>query len=166
VSQTFARINALEGELTVARQEAAAEQRNQLISQLTEARERLRTTREQYAIVRNRVKSERAARAKIQGEIDGVLFAISESWSARPPCADFLPNDAEVVEWRTHHDALEEERTRLIQQRDELPQTHRSQYDFYEGGTGLLAQLEYREKSLLAALNGIPASPVGGIYGV
>ncbi len=62
----------------------------------------------------------------------------------RPDCADILPHDAEVIEWRQAHAALVARREALVQRRASVTASMPPLLEAakYEGNNGIVARLE------------------------
>lgn len=165
-------IETLRAELERAEQEEAEELQRQRIAKLAEARAELRRARARYQELNVSIKADRAARAEVQGRTNHVAVRLNEHLRQRPAVADYLPEDPEVVAWRKERTELQQERERLIAERDALPDPEASEYFkeacSYEGPFGIIATLEFTVQNLLHQLEGRSGiiRIEGGISGV
>jgi hypothetical protein len=105
------------------RKKAADEQRQHDTDKLASVRAELRTKRAELHKVEGNHKRQNEQRARIQSKLNQVLLEIDESWRQRPVVADIpLLHDPEVIAWKRDHKRLEDERDKLIEQRNSVPQ--------------------------------------------
>jgi chromosome segregation ATPase len=145
------------------------EQRASWKKQLTDNRAQLRGARTEYQQLTQRIKSKREQVREIQVNINKTAAAISASFTARPEIFSYLPSDPECVAWQTRHTELEDLLASLISERDAATPDSQDilRAVSFEGGTGVLATLEYREQAILNALNGtLGTLPEGGVFSV
>lgn len=152
--------------LDAAKQRQQEEQRQHDTDKLANIRSDKREKRAELHKIEGSHKRNSERLAHVQNKLNQVLLKIDQSWRDRPAVADIpLLHDPEVIAWKRDHKRLEDERDKLIEQRNSVPQVD------------LLAavrlaeeirRLEYAEQNLLDKLNGslgkVPASSIGGVH--
>jgi len=140
--------------LDAAKAQAAAEQREQLVSQLRSTRTRIRTLTTELTKLRGFVKTHDGKTALLRTKVSELQRLVNISYNQKPSIADVLPDDDEAVEWgRNHrrltaqHDAavkelqrhgtVDPDRVRAVQMNHDLLQLRRSEEN-------LLAKLQGR----------------------
>lgn len=141
----------------------AKERRTALAADLAAVRSELRTARKTFDKLSKEVMEGQANLDNVRGNIIAVSDALSRLQTVKPACADLLPDDEEVVEWRTHCATLETRLEQLRAKRLALPNTEALRID----GVNLrqrIQQLEFAENNLLNELSGTLAqNRVGGV---
>jgi len=154
--------------------EAATNVQADLTDRLGKIREELRSTRAFYASASVTIKAQSEARDLVRAAIARANQVISDHLAEKPPVADYLINDPEVVAWQLELRRLGKERDDLVADFTRLPdpQLHP---DFdkavaCEGPDGLIATLELAERNVLRELDkgksGKNWAPNGGVSGV
>ena len=103
----------------------------------------------------------RGERTRLQNDVTVFVNTISEHMQLRPPCADALPQDSEVLRWKERYDELEQLR---VAARKRVNETKDSP-DLLEAVPldKVITQLKYAEANLLRKLNGEIAGWQGGL---
>lgn len=164
------RLELAKQDVAVLEKAAEEERRSGIITQLVELRSQRAQAIDTHAELQGSIQPQRDALWSAQRKVTAALEQIRESEKARPACADYLPDDPEVVRWRKAHTALQRKLDQLITARDALPDPDKTatEANQYRGPYGIIAQLEYAEQNLLHALEG--GAPrvrfVGSVTGV
>jgi hypothetical protein len=163
-------LNRAQEALAIAQAEADRARHVELVNELAKVRAELRQARSTHAGLVSRIHPARERWQNQQRRINSALEAIADSEHARPACADWLPDDPEVVAWKKNHAALKIKCDRLIQQRDKMEDANdiTSEANKYEGFTGIIAQLTFAEANIVRMLEGRPGMVrfEGGVSGV
>jgi DNA repair exonuclease SbcCD ATPase subunit len=166
---TPAVIEATEALARIQREEQQ-QRREDLIQQLTAVRAELRTAEDRYKQLHAQIHKEREDKANAQSHVEAAAEAVRDSWLGRPKIAEYLPDDPEVVAWRTQHQALERRHEERIAKRNALPDPQRDLGEAisYEGPMGRIATLRFSQQNLVNALEGRSGITriEGGVFGV
>jgi chromosome segregation ATPase len=172
-SATNAAIDAAKSNLASLEADAAAAERVRLVAQLKAIREDIRQSRARYGELKILITEQRQDLSNAQGDVERASAAVADSQRAKPAAAQYLSedDDEEVRSWHKAHAKVTAEHARLVAVRDALPdpQALLAEAINFEGPFGLVAQLEYSERNLLAALDGRSGKAFvseGGVSGV
>jgi septal ring factor EnvC (AmiA/AmiB activator) len=153
-------------QLAQAEADARKERRAALTKQLAEVRAELRTKRKTFNKLSKEVMEGQADLDNVRGSILAVSDALSRLQTAKPACADLLPDDPESKEWRENCAVLSARLDKLRAERQSLPNVEllRNQ------GVQLrerIQQLAYAESNIVNELEGTLAqNRVGGTFGL
>ncbi|MGP8270968.1 MAG: hypothetical protein ACLQLH_12925 [Terracidiphilus sp.] len=142
-------------------QEQADARRSKLLDQLRAVRAELRTARPAFAVIAAKVMGLRADGENLSRAISTRQERISELHASKPACADYLPSDPDVVEWRAALAATEVEIEHLRSVAESLPNLYQLQLQGVELQQRI-SSLEYGETNLLNALSGVSGKAWGG----
>jgi hypothetical protein len=156
VSEAQAELQRAQQELDRAQQQADRARRTQLVAELAEVRAKLRKARTEHDALVARIHPARERLNNQNGRIMTAMEQIADSEKERPACADYLPDDPEVVAWRKQHAALKVRADNLILERNRMPDPNdiTSEANRYEGPAGLIVVLMYTEQNLMRMLEG------------
>jgi DNA repair exonuclease SbcCD ATPase subunit len=170
VSDAQAELARAQQELDRAQQQADRARHIQLTAELARVRSELRQAREDHDALAARIHPARERLNNQNGRIHTAMEQIAGSEKARPACADWLPDDPEVVAWTKQHAALKVKADRLILERNKMPDPNdiTSEANRYEGPAGLIVVLMYTEQNLMRMLEGCSGIVrlEGGVFGV
>jgi uncharacterized protein YhaN len=161
-------VHEAETQLRQAKAEEAAKAQNALKKELAETRAALRTARSDYMSLAKRIRAGEASVARLQAMVDEITGELTLSMSERPEVADALPEDEDVVAWKSQHDRLLARRQELIDKRNRVTASMppRLEAAKYEGQFGKISALERSCTNLLRRINGEPigSSLQGGAF--
>lgn len=140
--------------LSNAEREILRKQREADRDKLAAIQTQLRSARVEYARLRKAIRAEDTHRARAQAEVSKISERIAEHLADCPEIAEFLPDDVEVVAWQKRQDELTAAYDAAVLRRNSLPRTDRAHAAGFEGDNGVIAQLQYRERNVLAKLRG------------
>ncbi len=152
----------------IAQAEAAhvKEERARLTAQLKQVRASLRVKRPALERLQRQVFSGQADLDNLRRAQNVTIEALARLEAARPECADYLPDNAEVTSWSTDVATLKARVERLKLERMALPNIELLRRQGVELAQEVQSLL-YAESSLLSVLGGYTArGRVGGSFGV
>jgi hypothetical protein len=147
-----------------------AEEQEKVKKQLARVRGEIRKAHSDYERLRREIKSGEIQVAVQQSHVEGLTNRISDHMQARPACAEFLPDDPEVVAWQIKYNDLIQRREQAIARRNvlqaEIP--NKLAAARYEGNFGVIAILQRTENNLVRRLRNEPIGQgwQGGVYRV
>lgn len=158
--------------LARAAQAEAEARKQQLTTKLAEIRAELRTARPTLGVLAAQIRGLRADEQNLARAIATRQERLTELHAAKPSCADFLPNDPDVLVWQARVNSCESEIAQFQSVSATLPSLYRLQLETVELQQRVTS-LEYAETNCVNALRGLPRSTtwggkeiVGGVSGV
>jgi hypothetical protein len=165
-----ARLNELDAERAELKAGVEATEREQFIRDLEATREEKRKANTRHAELMSLAKIQSDAFDLARQKIERAQAAVADSLQRRPDVADYLPNDPECIEWLIEHRRLEADLETQIAERKKLvdPNATIAEANRFEGPSGIVATLDFRERNLLIRLQGgmTKAWAKSGISGV
>ncbi|HEV2484117.1 MAG TPA: hypothetical protein VGT08_01180 [Terracidiphilus sp.] len=151
-------------QLTEAEAVAAKERRAQLVAQLRSTRSELRTETRKLEKLKQTIFTGQAALENVLREQQMYLNALGMNAQRKPSCAELIPADPEVVEWRMRETDLETNLARLRARRAQLPNLELLRVEGVQLAQHV-QQLMYAENNLINELDGgVGVVPVGGVF--
>lgn len=150
-----------------ARERQANEERRKTITRLRSVRAELKDMRKQFDELTAEIARADAELERWRRHNDVILTQLADCERRKPLVADFLPDDPEVIAWRSQYDALraahaEHLALRLQMLNPEVPR--QTAFDLREK----LIAAAFAEQNLVNALNGtlpsLASGPHGGVF--
>lgn len=145
-------VTILEQQLAEAKRAEAQKHKADLRTKLREVRAALREMTKRYDKMAQAILDERELKSLLQKRIETAQEMLDASWAGRPPAFDHLGDtDPECAQWHGKHAALEQQRDKLIAQRNAVPDTDLLEAIHLKSA---IERLQYHERNILNSLNG------------